>query len=524
VKGFAAQSLPDRLIGAMCALAELQLRTGDIASAETLLLFLKHEYDKRPDDDGEAAGRLSRALAAGARLIDSEASAKSWYIEAIGQFERKGRLAEAASTLARLIVQCGDAIQEHEWKDLAWRLRQWSAAADDVRDLYPWIGSLWDLRQGYWEPSIVSLRKFLNESSAGQLPYYHIAEIQIVVYRAMPELNVEEALRSGDALRALQQKHCADYLLQYRLLQALADGLRRAGQTLEAEEAAAELDRLARHLKLPRPSVREVSSPVPVGPFRANAEEEGAVWRIRLFGGLAFQNGFREVRGMRWKRKKAQELCVYLLLQPNYMSSRDQLIDILQLGEVHDKAARLLHVITHQLRQTFLDELGIRDIVFIREGLVSLRENAIEYVDVEKYYALIRTADQLWIKDRPLACELYEEAHALYDELLPELPYISWLANVREHALDKQTSIVRKLCRAAEEKQDAIMEEHYCREWLRLRPDQEEACQQQLRILTRTKRHQEARQLYERFARHYREELGLEPSAETAQLLEERRS
>ncbi|MGG2199479.1 BTAD domain-containing putative transcriptional regulator [Paenibacillus validus] len=516
MKGFGAMALPARLLSAMCALVQVQLRMGDLASAETLLLFLKTEYERTPS--GEREGGLPRALAAGSRLIDADAQAKMWYLEAVVLYERKLQMDQAACTLAELITQCGAELHPKEWRDLEWKLKRWSAVTEDGSLSADWIISLQNAQLERWEHVYSQLKRQVHSPFRGRGPYYILVGVQVAFFRAALQVCPEEAAAFADRLSELKKQYPSDMQLQHALLLAEYDWLLRLELAEEAKAVMQEAGRIARHLRLPNCS----SSPDLVQEpetIRIEQPKPQAGWWIRFFGGLTVGRGAEEVRNIRWKRRKAQELCVYLLLQPKYTCAKEQLIEILELGEDPEKAAKSLYVIIHQLKQTLHEQLSIHEGVYSREGLVILREDAFEYVDVERYLTLLRVADQLWLKDRPLAYEFYLQAYALYDELLPELPYISWLENMREYVLEKQVAVIRKLCLMAEEQQETVLEEMYCREWIDLKPYQEEACQRFMRLLIRTHRQSEAAEVYERFAQWCRDELGTEPSEETYLLL-----
>ncbi|GGG05624.1 BTAD domain-containing putative transcriptional regulator [Paenibacillus abyssi] len=517
VKGFGSMPYPAGLLSAMCAFTHVLLRLGETAEAETLLKFLKQEYERMKPE--EHSGGLLSVLAAGSRLIGSMRFAKQWYIDAVEFYDRRQRISEAADVLAELLLHCGDELDPGEWADMAWRLQRWGGESGGSAFNKAWMLALKDARQQQWELAYSRLQPLIDSGEEGE-SYLRRVYAQLILFRAAAEIAPHEADSSMETLHVLRRRYSADLQLQHSVLLLISEGCRRLGRTGEAEAALTEAGFIGKYLRLP--AAPAVASPAPAEltaqvPQERPARQSG--WRVSFFGGLSFERGADEVRHIRWKRKKAQELCVYLLLQPKYSSPKEQLTELLQLGEDPVKANKLLYVIIHQLKQTLYDELSVHDGISMREGSVVLREDAIEYVDVERYLALLRVADQLWLKDRSLSYELYQEAYVIYQELLPELPYFSWLDSMREYVLEKQTAVIRKLCLMAEEQRDHALEETYCQEWLRLRPDQEEAYQQLIQLLIRMKRHVEAANVYEKFAVRCRNELGTEPSEEIRRLL-----
>lgn len=528
VKGFAALAFPSELRFAICSLVHVLLRLGETSAAETLLVFILQEYERMPGNERE--GELPHALAAGSHLIDSLNRTKRWYMEAIDLYEQRQRTKDAAFVMAELMQRCGESVTPDEWGALAWRLRRWTAVSGEHRDCADLILSLRDAQQQQWERFSLRLEHLIRSARNEKKEDYLLSiHIQLLHSRVMAELRSDAAASSLDGLVELRHTYAADLVLQHDVLLALGAGFRSLGRVEEAELALAEAGYVGRYLKLPgyidsdppasnRASAPQ-SAPFESPPLSSSMDRTASEWRVRFFGGLTFENGVDVIRQIRWKRKKALELFIFLLCQPKYMCPKDQLTDLLELGDNPDKANKTLYVMIHQLKQTLSEQLSISNGVYTREGLVMLRDDAFEYVDIEKYQALVRVADQLWSRNRELSCELYEEAYVMYDDLLPEFPYFTWLDNIREYLLDKQTAVIRKLCQIAEEQQDFQLEETYCQEWIRLRPYQEEAYQRLLHLLIRSKRLSEVSFVYERFAVRCRDELGIEPSEELRSLL-----
>jgi DNA-binding SARP family transcriptional activator len=244
-------------------------------------------------------------------------------------------------------------------------------------------------------------------------------------------------------------------------------------------------------------------------------------WQVRLFSVLTFSRGGSQSQTIHCRRKKAKELLVYLFLQPSYSCPKERLLDVFWGEELPEKAANSLYVTVHELKRALSSQLGLDHGVHMKDGLVRLNEDGIEFVDVERYLALIRVADQLWLQDRELATDMYLEASFLYDELLPELPPHVWLEEYRGYLQERQVMLLRRLGRGAEDRQEWETAESHYREWIRLRPYQEEGHQHLIRLFATSGRKQEAYRWYAKWAELCREELGCSPSEETFQYVRE---
>jgi DNA-binding SARP family transcriptional activator len=514
VRRFAAMAFPERLLLAMSALAVASFRSGDKDNAQALHAYLKKECDAMPPAD--RPGCLLLALAGGSRLSASPEQGRCWYLEAVEAFEQASQPGEAVFAMGEWLLFGGGGRDAAGLSSVAWKIRMWAGLAEIREDMRPagWLAALADL---IMDPTEAVCRRLnaLLASVAGSLPAdLHYGSAALLLRHSLhwaPDL--VSAL--VDALETARERCAADHRLQLSLLPALAEayaahGLN--GQAAAAREEAEQRSRLFPKDEIPV-SAAKPEAPLPqAGQFPASGPQAPLKWRVRLFGGLCFEKGQTTVSRIRWKRKKSLELLLYLFLQPNYACTKEQLIDVLQLGEDPAKAAQNLYVAVHQLKATLFGELGVADGVASRGGLIALREDAFDYVDVERYLALLRVADQLWRSDPELAGELYREAWLLYDGVLTEFPYWSWLDPIREYMLERQISTVRKLRLLAETSGDDELEEMYGRDWLRLRPYEEEAVQHMFRLLQRTNRTGELLRLYRDYDDWCSRELGVAPS------------
>ncbi|SFT25798.1 BTAD domain-containing putative transcriptional regulator [Paenibacillus sp. BC26] len=249
------------------------------------------------------------------------------------------------------------------------------------------------------------------------------------------------------------------------------------------------------------------------------AETAAAKWRVQLIDGISFSTPEGKLAEPIWKRRKAGELFVYLLLQPGCKANREQVIERV-FGEGDPaKRSNQLYVTLHDLRSS-LKELGMpEDLVYAKRGVVGITELTFEAIDVESYLTLSRVGDQLWMDDREEACRLYDKALPLYGLLGTELPYAEWLERVREQLLDRQTNMIKRIAGYYGELHDEARVEQCLAEWIALRPEQEEAYEAMIRLCLRGDRRIEAIGWYRRLERVCKEELGSEPLEEVRSLL-----
>lgn len=250
-------------------------------------------------------------------------------------------------------------------------------------------------------------------------------------------------------------------------------------------------------------------------------QEAIGAWRIECFDRVRILRPGREIQNIHWKRKKAEELFIYLLLQPNYRAPKDAAAELLFYHEDTEQMFNQLYVAVHQIKRTLSAYLEVSNGILIKNGMIQLREEMIDHVDVEKYQTLIRVGNQLWPTHPDLSCELFDEAQQMYGELAPTLRYIDWLDQFRMSLLRSQTEILKRLGSYAVSIGSFERAELYYLEWIRLSPFEEEAYQELLRVLITMNRAGAAKLWFQKMEHLFRSELGITPMDETARIISE---
>ncbi|KIL40824.1 hypothetical protein SD70_11395 [Gordoniibacillus kamchatkensis] len=521
VKQFTAQTFRRPLLSSMALWVDILLRTGELQPAETLLRFLREEYARTEQEPVE--GEVPYALGRAAWLLHGSAEAKALLRAAFDAYIRDGRLEQSADLAIELLLY------ERKQKDsdsafklmVEMHLRQTSAAE---RKLIPYVQLAEALkleqREAWGEAA-----SLLLELPALQLPYRLRAEAELALVRALRLSAVDPEFEERHRLYRLQEQFPSDWELQYDIRMALSEGYTSLkGKEAEKREALQEAAAIGSLLQFAymQPAARNerteaaVPAPQDLGAPAANAR---GPWRVHCFGGLRLVGKGVQAEGIPWGRRKAKELFLFLLLQPNYAASKERIIELMLPGDEPERAANHLYVIVHQLKKTLQSALHAENAVMIKDDQVRLNDAMIEYVDVEQYVALNRVAEQLWMQDQDLSVELYAQAGGLYGELLPELPYLDWLEEQREVLLEKQTVLLGKLGKAAEMSGATDQAERHYREWIELRPYQEEAYQAMMKLLMRSGRKKEAERWYGKLTELCLQELGTVPSEETRTIL-----
>lgn len=530
VKALAAQGQHGSMLDALACLSIVHIRTGNGPEAATIVRFLREEFARSA---AGVSGIIAHALAAGAHLLDDSADISDYLNAAFDAYAQEPHGSGYGALLLDVWTGMAPPDELPRWESrAAWaqqqvRLgRKWTACVRCVEGMNRYYAADWHGAARLLAPS-EDFDPTLGRFHASVMRYYRfLARCRSEPPDKMPAESdyreLDRILREGEADLAL--KFHAE-ILKEEWLRMKPDPIG-AREARRQAEIIFDLTRLPQQARVLAELAARDASPLPPSPplpssFEpsSSATGPGGGWRFYCFGKLRIARGGAESGEMAWKRRKTKELLVYLLLQPKYESPKDRVLELLFAGVEPERAANRLYVAIHELKRTFVSELGMADAIALKEGLVRLSEPMIEYVDIEQYGALARVGEQLWRQDRELALEMFDQACQLYDGLLPEMPYVDWLDPYREALLETQTGMLRRLALQAAEEGDTARAESYLSEWLRVKPLQEEAHYEMISLLVNDGRQMEALNGYRKWERICIQELGSMPMPETRQLI-----
>jgi|GEM_PF-451519 len=531
VKGLAVQGLQRGMLDALAGLSMVHIRTGSLSEAATILQFLKEEFARSSASAG-LPGKVAHALAVGAYLLDDSGEREAYLNAAFDAYSAQEPLESGYGTLL-LDLWTGLAPREElpAWESRLEWARQQSLLGKKLDAHVRCVQGMSRFHANDMQEAISTLD--LPPDFASPLGHDHALIVRCCRFLAQCRLGASERMPTEQDYRRLDRelrKDEANLILRFRAEIVTHEWLRLRADfagALAARQAAAVIQGLSRLPDQAR-ALADLDELDAREPIRADnpivSAAAGHAWRFHCFGRLRMIREGIEAQAPAWKRKKTKELLACLLLQPKYESPKDRVVELLFAGDEPEKAANKLYVAIHELKRTLFLHLGHTDAVALKEGQVRLDERLIDYSDVEQYGTLARVGEQLWREDRELALEMFDRACQLYDDLLPEMPYVDWLEPYRESLAERQSGMLRRLALQASARDDLERAEFYIGEWLRIKPLLEEAHYERISLLMRSGRPSEARQWYRQWERTCRLELGSVPMPETRQLVAEVRS
>jgi two-component SAPR family response regulator len=532
------------------------LRLGQVQEVIPLVTFLYQEWQRQEEETG---GAVAHALAVGLHVIGIQGEAERQYQWAIDAYDRDGNDRGSAEIVLEWMARMAPEMNEVMWSEYTLRLGHRVQRGALPLAALNYLSALRAYSKGNAE---AAYRSLTAEDKVGVLPYPYDIASMVLAARAAYAVDHSEASSLGLTVDRLKLMASIDLELQMEGLlfafeRAVKDGEEENATPLLAQirclcgmgmlpERVLQVERLAARFSETLASRASVAEAVETSekelykPIYAEAAAEIALsstatedvevfrtagvgqkgWRVRLFGEMTLSRNNQELRLIHWKRKKTQELFFYLLLQPHYAATREQVIESLYPEGEPDKMVNRLYVSIHELKRQVQELTGYEGGVTLRDGLLRISEDLFEMVDVEQYLALVRIGNQLWLVDRELSSDMYEKAVHMYEAILPEMPYTDWLNSIRNDVIEKQAIALQRLGQWAEAEGSKESAEAYYREWIRLQPFQEEAYQHMLALLARERKQAKAMRLYEEWKELLHREMGVVPLSETTKLLE----
>jgi len=431
--------------------------------------------------------------------------------EAASKFSADGEWAHAAwVVLDRMVYDCETFLGDAKWRSWTDCLNRWSAIDPVCRSAGALIEAMTDKE---WNGRI---------ERNGDMPirYEVMARAERWLRRAMdlpPDAFRLEWKETGKPLLDELKALAGD--VEIGLLAACVEWAR-AMRTGQKERASVSLDNAARTeqwVASPR-SARLLEWMRSIRPSAYEQVKTDDVWKVELLGSLTISRSDGKLISPDWKRQKSRELFVYLLLQPRYRAQRDQVIEHLFGEGDPEKLGNQLYVALHDCRKS-LGCAGWSNAIYVKNGMIGIRENEVGVVDAERFAALCRVGQQLWDVERDEAVRMFKEAASLYGITAPELKQSDWLDGHRFRLLNLWSAMIGRLSEDSVSRGRFAEAERLLTEWIQTCPEREEAYQAIIALLTSRDRLAEAHQWYAKLERICREQLEAVPTEETRNLL-----
>jgi DNA-binding SARP family transcriptional activator len=238
-----------------------------------------------------------------------------------------------------------------------------------------------------------------------------------------------------------------------------------------------------------------------------------------MLGGFAVYRGETLIAESAWQRQKAKKLFKLLVLAPQYRLHKDRVLECLWPAKSSGNAANNLNRTLFILRRVLQPDLASASqssYIALKDDVLTLTPTAVGWVDVEAFEQLIQLGGQ-----QHHNLDSYNAALELYQgELLPENVYDDW-ANQRRNSLHKSyVDLLRLVSSLYAERANFQQAVSTLLTLLRVEPTDEGTQRQLMQLYAHTGERDKAIRLYRQSRQALLDELGVEPSLETAAVYE----
>lgn len=240
---------------------------------------------------------------------------------------------------------------------------------------------------------------------------------------------------------------------------------------------------------------------------------------FKLFGNFEVYNGEKQITFTKWERKKAEELLLYLLIQPNLQALKDVIIDKFYAEENYKKASNRLYVLIHTINNKIKNVIGTdKPFISIMNGFIKVDHDQIEEIDVLNYLKLLSVGHLLWSDDKIAAIELFNKARKIYNnQIIPDFYYIPWLEQFREDIRQKHAKILTILLK--NDSNEEVINSLFV-ELIEIDPLNETSIKNYISFLKEHSQYGKAKEVYQRYVQTLKEELGLVVSDELKSIMD----
>ena len=243
--------------------------------------------------------------------------------------------------------------------------------------------------------------------------------------------------------------------------------------------------------------------------------------RVQTLGAFRVWRGGTEISARDWQRKKARQLFQLFVTRRGQSLEREEICDVLWRDESPDAAGRDFKVALNALNKVLEPERKDEPAFIARtESAYGLRASADVWIDADEFAQLIARAEQ---STGDAALDLLRQALALYqdDYLLADARYDDWAIAERERLLALYLRAADRL--AAELLTRGAFDEciAWCEKILARDRCWEHAYRLMMRAYSARGDRAQARRVYEQCVRVLREELDVEPSSATVEVLKQ---
>ncbi|HWQ31721.1 MAG TPA: BTAD domain-containing putative transcriptional regulator [Blastocatellia bacterium] len=456
--------------------------------------------------------------------------------EACGNFYRESgdlvRATEFYERAARAYEEAGIDLTQHELLEeqaiLCWQAGDLTTARARIDRLIS-ARSAAGNQPGVFTASLARGRILLAQGDAAaaaeelQTACAHFRQQGLNYYEAQAVLALAAcALETGREVEMLEHlRRAIDLAVRYDYEYWLQREVARNSRLFALPEAA----------ELLPPELRELaqrSVPVATPPVRVETVMAAAPpvtdLTIRLLGPIEiFRDPQRQFAPDAWTTRRARDILCFIVTRPHRRASKDTIIDTFWGDSDPDVTNRNFHPTISHIRKALNSNQLIRlNFLLYRDGDYLLNPEFSCHIDTEEFDRLAAQGEAARRRgDLAEQTRAFEEAVTLYRGEFMQSVYDEWTNELRAYYREQYFRLLEALITIAQKTEDWLRSIQLARKILRDDPYREDIHCQIMRAHSALGKREAVREQFETLRKLLREELGVQPAAETQRVYRE---
>lgn len=227
--------------------------------------------------------------------------------------------------------------------------------------------------------------------------------------------------------------------------------------------------------------------------------------------------------GDAWTTRRARDIFCYIATRKNRRVPKDVLIEAFWGDEDPAVIEKNFHPTISHIRKALNSRQPLKqNFIVFRDGSYQLNPEFTYQIDTEEFAAAIADAEAAKkAGDGEALRTNLERAHSLYRGEFMEGSYDDWADEARQHYQEQLSRVLNGLAKQAVADKQWTAALKYSSEILALDPYREDLHRLTLKVLAAQGKPAEVKKHYDKMQKLLKEELGVEPSAETKKLYKE---
>jgi DNA-binding SARP family transcriptional activator len=231
----------------------------------------------------------------------------------------------------------------------------------------------------------------------------------------------------------------------------------------------------------------------------------------------------RPLNAEAWTTKRARDILCFIASRPHHRASKDSIIDTFWADADFEVVEKNFHPTVSHIRKALNSNQALKqNFLLYRDGDYQLNADFSYRVDIEEFDRLVQAGEAARRKgDHEAQIRLFKDAIALYRGEFMQGSYDDWVDDQRTFYSEEYLRLLETVASAAQKAGDWTDSLHLAQKILKADPYREDVHCKIMRAQSALGNRAAVKEQYELLRKLLRDELGVEPAADTQKIYRE---